>query len=217
MPQEQTGPGRSSSSGVGSGMWPHSPPMALMPSISRPCATMPPPTPVPRITPKTTCGAGAAAVDRLGQREAVGVVGDFHRPVEHGGEVAAEVAAVQPGRVAHADPAGGAVDRAGDADADGVDPAAGLGLEPVEEAVDRLEAALVVEARRGHAGAGALVAVGVEHDPLDLGAAVVEPQPHRRLPGFGKYYGEVDACATGVADGWQAFDPSRIFASRIAS
>ena len=105
-PQEQSGPGRSSSSGVGSGMCPHSPPMALTPSTSRPCTTRPPPTPVPRMTPKTTCAPAPPPSTASREREAVGVVGDLDRPVERGGEVAAQVAAVQPGRVAHRDAAG---------------------------------------------------------------------------------------------------------------
>ena len=127
-------------------------------------------------------GAGAAAVHGFGKSEAVGIVGDFHRAVEDAGEVAAEVAAVQPGGVALGDVAGGAVDGAGDADADALDAAAGFGLEALEEAADGLKAAFVVEAGGGDAGAGALGAVGGEHDAFDLGAAVVETQTHRTPP-----------------------------------
>ena len=60
LPQKQDGPGRSSSRGQGRGLWPHSPPMPLAPSITRPSTTTPPPTPVPRITPNTTRRPSAA-------------------------------------------------------------------------------------------------------------------------------------------------------------
>ena len=144
--------------------------------------------------------AGAAAVHGLGEGEAVGVVGDFHRTVEDAGEVALQVAAVQPGRVALGDVAGAAVDRAGDADADALDAGARFALEPLHQPADGLEAALVVEARGGDAGAGALGAVGVEHDAFDLGAAVVETQPHRAPSPFqAEYYGEVEGSRNGSA------------------
>ena len=199
MPQEQSGPGRSSSRGAGSGMWPHSPPMALTPSTRRPCTTTPPPTPVPRITPKTTSAPApppSTASERAKQLASLAI---FTGRSRARGQVAAEVAAVEPGGVALADVAGGAVDRAGDADADALDAAAGLRLEALEEAADGAKAALVVEAGGGDAGAGALGAVGGEHDAFDLGAAVVETQSHRALPRLcGEYYGEVKARATNL-------------------
>ncbi len=52
--------------GQGSGLWPHSPAMALGPSTSLPRITTPPPTPVPMITPNTDGGTRRGAVDRLG-------------------------------------------------------------------------------------------------------------------------------------------------------
>ena len=54
------------------------------PPSTRRSTTMPPPTPVPRMTPNTTARAGRRAVGRLRQREAVGVVGESHRPAERG-------------------------------------------------------------------------------------------------------------------------------------
>ena len=59
-PQKQAGPGRSSSRGHGSGLWPHSPAIAFAPVSTRPPTTMPPPTPVPRITPNTTAAPAPA-------------------------------------------------------------------------------------------------------------------------------------------------------------
>ena len=52
--------GRSSPRGSGSGLWPHSPAIAFAPVSTRRSTTMPPPTPVPRITPKTTRASRAA-------------------------------------------------------------------------------------------------------------------------------------------------------------
>ena len=138
--------------------------------------------------PEHHLGALAGAVDRLGEREAVGVVGDLHRPVERRGEVAAQVAAVQPGRVALGDDAGRAVDRARHADADALDRPAGRGLQALHQPADRPDAAVVVVARGRHPGAGALGAVGAEDDALDLGAAVVEAQPHPSPSLLAEYY-----------------------------
>ena len=53
-PHQHGRSGRSSPAGSGKGLWPHSPAIAFGPSSSRPSTTMPPPTPVPRITPNTT-------------------------------------------------------------------------------------------------------------------------------------------------------------------
>src|SRR3546814_2689687 len=47
-------PGLSSALGQGRGACPHSPAMALVPIRGLPSSTSPPPTPVPRMTPKTT-------------------------------------------------------------------------------------------------------------------------------------------------------------------
>ena len=47
---------------------------------------MPPPTPVPMMTPKTTCAPAPAPIGGLGQREAVGIVGHAHFAVEHPAE-----------------------------------------------------------------------------------------------------------------------------------
>ena len=51
---------------------------------------MPPPTPVPRITPKTTVGTNAGAVYGLGQGEAICVIfhddGPFEEPLQVGEE-----------------------------------------------------------------------------------------------------------------------------------
>ena len=49
---------------------------------TRPSTTMPPPQPVPMMTPNTVRQPGARAVRRLGQREAVGVVLDPHLAAE---------------------------------------------------------------------------------------------------------------------------------------
>ena len=126
----------------------------------------------------------AGAVDGFRERETVGVVGDAHRATEGGGQVAAQVAAVQPGGVALGDPPRRAVDRTGDADPHPIDAPAGLRFELVEQPADRAQPALVVKARRRDAGAGPLDARLVENHPLDLGAAVVETKPHVARPPF---------------------------------
>src|SRR6266702_92402 len=59
-PQPQRGPGNSPGAGRGSALCPHSPPIELAPSTARPFTTTPPPTPVPRIAPNTTCAPFAA-------------------------------------------------------------------------------------------------------------------------------------------------------------
>ena len=64
----------------------------------------------------------ACAIDRLGEREAVGIVRDLHRPVERRRKVALEVAAMEPGRVAERHPAAFAVDRTRHADPHLLDP-----------------------------------------------------------------------------------------------
>ena len=107
-----------------------------MPSTRRPCTTTPPPTPVPRITPKTTWAPAPPPSTASESAKQLASLAIFTGRSSTRGEVAAQVAAVQPGGVAHGDAAGGAVDRAGDADADGLDAAAGLGLEALEQAAD---------------------------------------------------------------------------------
>ena len=93
------GPGRSSSRGQGSGLWPHSPPTPFGPPAGAPADR------------DAAAGAGAddhaeddrgargGPVDRLRQREAVGVVREAQPPRQHAREVVGEAAAVQPDRV----------------------------------------------------------------------------------------------------------------------
>ena len=71
-------------------LWPHSPAIAFGPLQQAPSTTMPPPVPVPTITPNTVVRAGGRAIGRFGQRETVGIVGDAHRPIEHALEIGAE-------------------------------------------------------------------------------------------------------------------------------
>src|SRR5438132_13378356 len=59
-PHVQRGPGISSGTGHGRELWPHSPQIALAPSIAWLSTAIPPPTPVPRITPNTTRAPFAA-------------------------------------------------------------------------------------------------------------------------------------------------------------
>ena len=92
-------PGRSSSRGAGSGLCPHSPAMALAPIDD------------PAIDDEPAAGAGAdddaehdrrsggGAVGRFGQREAVRIVRQPHRPIERARQIAIERTAVQPRRV----------------------------------------------------------------------------------------------------------------------
>ncbi len=117
------------------------------------------------------------AVGGFGDGEAVGVVGAADLAAECGAEVEFEGLAVEPGGVGVLDQAGGADDGAGDADANGAG-LAGQGLHGLDEALDGGEGGGVVALRGGDAAAVELVAVVVEGDGFDLGAAEVDTDPH---------------------------------------
>ena len=123
--------------------------------------------------------AAARAVDRLGQREAVGVVGDAHRPGEPSLEVREEGPADEPGGVGVLDQSGGVADDAGNADAHGAG-APRFGLDLLDEARDRVEGAGVVVTWRGDPAPDGDGRVRVEADSFDLGAAQINADLHRR-------------------------------------
>ena len=75
-------------------MWPHSPPMAFDPLDEAAVHDDAAADAGAEDHAEDHLRAGAGAVHRLGEREAVGIVGDPHRAVEDAGEVAAQVAAV---------------------------------------------------------------------------------------------------------------------------
>ena len=128
------------------------------------------------------------AVHGLRQREAVGVVRDLHGTLEQPLEIDAQVAAVEPGRIAAVHDAGVAVHRARHADADALRRAFGLRLEFEHQAVDRAQAAVVIVPRGRDARPDALRAVGTERDPLDLRPAEIETHPHQRPRCFSPFY-----------------------------
>ena len=112
------GPGRSSSCGAGSGLWPHSPAMALAPTTTRPFTTRPPPVPVPMITPNTTAAPAAApSVASDSAKQLASLASRTGRPSARARSLGKRMA-VQPGGVGVLDQSGGRRDRAGDADAD---------------------------------------------------------------------------------------------------
>ena len=140
--------------------------------------TMPPPVPVPRITPKTTSRAGRGAVGRLGHGEAVRVVGEPHRPRRAArSRSCSKRPAVQPRRVRVLDEAGRRRDRAGHADADRARrrrPRARPSSTRPRDRVDRRRrsrrAASATRCSQTHAP------VVVEHDRRDLGAAEIDAE-----------------------------------------
>ena len=149
--------------------------------------TMPPPVPVPRITPKTTRAPRRRAVDRLGQREAVGVVGAAHLAAE----ARARGRPPAAGRLSQVElafftsPVAGEM-HAGHAHADASPRSPRLALQPLGQRRQRLDRGGVVAARRRHAAARARSARRVQRDALDLGAAEVESHPDGRLRMVGR-------------------------------
>ena len=92
--------------------------------------------------------AGGRAVDRLGQRKAIGVVGEAHRAAERGLDIAAERPAVEPGRIGVLHQSGSGDDRAGNADADRSG-RADLALQRGDQPGNRRDRAVIIADRRG--------------------------------------------------------------------
>ena len=118
--------------------------------------------------------ARAGAVGRLGERQAVGVVGERDRLPEPRGEVGVQRLAVQAGGVGVLHAAVGPR-RAGRADAHAERPA-GRVARSRDQPGDRVERGAVVVGGRRHARAPAFAAVRVEQQGLDLGAAEVDAE-----------------------------------------
>ncbi len=133
---------------------------------------MPPPQPVPKMTPNTTPWPAPAPSDRLGQREAVGVVLHPHLAAQQGADLAVERMAVQRDRVGVLHQSGGRADHAGNADADGRGDAE-LRFRVAHHAGDAVKRR-VVAVRRVDPVPQPLAAVRSEHHDLDLGAAEVD-------------------------------------------
>src|SRR5262249_35851410 len=128
--------------------------------------------------------AGRGAVGGLGEREAVGVVGDAHRAPEPRFEILPERPPVEPSGIAVADEPGRRRDRARSADADRA-ARAELGLGGGDEPADRLDGAGIIFARRRDAPAqqlalAAALARAERHD-LDLGPAEVDAEARAQL------------------------------------
>ena len=103
---------------AGSGLCPHSPPIAFAPTSTWPMDHHAAAGAGADDDAEDDGGAGRRAVGRLRQREAVGVVGEPDRPIEQARQILGQRPAVQPGRVRVLDQSGRRRDRAGNADAD---------------------------------------------------------------------------------------------------
>ena len=162
------------SAGQGSGLWPHSPAMALGPVQTRPSRTTPPPTPVPRMTPKTTRAPAAAPSTGLRQREAVGVVREAQRARADAGPGPRPAAGRSARRSSRSSPGPW---RARSRPACPRPPWPAPPARAPGRATrrgDGVERGGVVVARRGDAAAGRDRAVVGEGDGLDLGPAQVD-------------------------------------------
>ena len=169
-------PGDSTPRAAGSGLCPHSPPMALAPTSTCRSITTPPPVPVPMITPNTTrAPAAAPSVASDSAKQLASLAKRTGRSSRR--DSLRQRRAVQPGRIGVLDQPGRRRDRAGDPDADG----AGLTdllLDLAHEAGDRAQRARVVASRRCDPPPQPLVPVAGDRDPFDLGAAQVDADPH---------------------------------------
>ena len=123
--------------------------------------------------------AGAGAVARLGEREAVGVVLEPHLAAERIAEIAPERHADELRRVGVLDQAGGRRHRARHADAHRA-AAADACLEALDHLTHGQHRGAVVARRRGDAQARQLAARGIDGDRLDLGAAEIDADAHVR-------------------------------------
>ena len=147
---------------------------------------MPPPTPVPRITPNTRrWPAPAPSLASESAKQLASFSTRTSRPSARV-EVVAERPAVQLGRVGVLDQAGGRRDRARRADAD-AGRARRARLRSPRRARARRRRLRVVVRRRGDAAARQLAAGVVDRDRLDLGAAEVDADAD---------HGDVGAVAT---------------------
>ena len=170
-------------SGKGSGLCPHSPPRVVRPVV-RPAADRDP-RPGARAEDhrEDDVVPGAGAVDRLGDREAVGVVLDPDLAAERRAQVGLDRLAQHPGRAAALAEPAHRLERARHADPDRCRSAPVLGLELVDELADRRDAGGIVLARRVAAQAQQLAPVRLHRDALDLGAAPVDSDQHVQLLG----------------------------------
>ena len=177
-PQPQVTGGPSSGRVPGSGLWPHSPAIALAPASGLPSTTMPPPTPVPRIAPNTTRAPAAApstASDRARQLASLAIATGTRSASCRS---RCNGTAFEPGQVDHADRHAVGADQAGHADADRADGAAAV-LQRLAELGQRRQGGGIV-ARHVAAQARHLAAALVQRDRRDLAAADVETDPEHR-------------------------------------
>ena len=127
--------------------------------------------------PEHRAGSRAGAVNRLGQREAVGVVGQAHRPPDARGEILRKWLAYQPGRVGVLDETGGWRHRTGNADADCAGDAY-LGFARQHEIRQNFDRCRVIALWRGDAPARHDSALVGKHSRLDFRAAEIQSNPH---------------------------------------
>src|SRR5438045_2472676 len=137
---------------------------------------MPPPSTMTSGSRLLMTPASARAVDRLRQREAVGVILDAHLAPERALEVVLERPADEPGGVGVLDQARHARQRARNADADRA------GADLLDQRHHRVEGRGVIAARRQHALAEHFAAAAIERPSLDLGPPELNPDPHGPCP-----------------------------------
>ena len=119
-------------------------------------------------------------VRRLGQRKAVGIVGDANLAPERRLEIAPDRLPVEAHRIRAAQQARGARDRSGRADADRPSHAEVV-LGRGDKAGERLDRRTIIVPRRRHPPPQELTAVPVERNDLDLGAAEIDAEPQMRV------------------------------------
>jgi hypothetical protein len=123
--------------------------------------------------PEDACASRCGAVARLGQRKAIGVIGEAHRTPERRFEVAAERAADQPGRVGVLDEAGARDERPRNTDPDRR-AAAELRFDAVHQGRHRRDRAGIVARRGRDPPARMEAAISVDGRGFDLGAAEID-------------------------------------------
>ena len=117
------------------------------------------------------------AIDRLGNRKAIGVIGQPHRPPESGFQIAPQRPPVQKHRIGIAHDPGARVGTAGNTDADRAF-RTGHRLGGRNQLQHGIDTVLIAAGGRGDPVTGARLAVAIERDDLHLGAAPVYADKH---------------------------------------
>ena len=142
--------------------------------------TMPPPTPVPRMTPKTMAAPAPAPSRRLGDGKAIGIIGQAQRPAEGARQILVEGRPLSQVELAFLTrPVAGEI-VPGMPTPTTAGAAARLALRLRHHLGDGCQGCLVVLPRRGAPEAASGDALPVEGEGLDLGAAQIDADAHSR-------------------------------------